>query len=398
MTVIWLDVARLLDRAVVGSMTGIDRVELAYAETLLAIAPERTRFVLLNRWSRRFSALPDRAVRRFLLHLRRAWGHGDIHSCRTEALRLIGRSAVAPAPTDPAAVYLLVSHRHLQREGALANALRRSGAVFVPLIHDLIPLEFPEYARPGEAARHRRRINTACRLARGIVVNSAATGRALAPYLPAGCAVLAAPLGVDMPTSRHAEEAAAEGEFRPYFLAVGTIEPRKNHLLLLHLWRRLVARYGDLTPKLIIVGRRGWENENILDLLDRCESLRGHVVERGSVSDATLDGLMRGARALLMPSFAEGFGLPVAEALVNGIPVLCSDLPALREAGADVPEYLDPLDTPAWEAAVMDYTFEPSPRRTAQLSRLPAWQPTSWVTHVSRVLDFALAQSNGSPT
>jgi glycosyltransferase involved in cell wall biosynthesis len=222
------------------------------------------------------------------------------------------------------------------------------------------------------------------RLADGVVTNSAATAMALAPYLPADRTVHVAPLGVSAPVA----DIAPEKSDRPYFLCVGTIEPRKNHLLLLHLWRRLVALQGNQTPRLLIVGHRGWENENVLDLLDRCTALRGHVVELGIVPDTKLTALLRGARALLMPSFAEGFGLPVAEALVHGTPVLCSDLPALREAGGLVPEYLDPLDTPGWHAAVLEYAAEMSPRRDAQIARLPRWIGTTWDAHVGSVLQF----------
>src|SRR5690606_20770954 len=115
------------------------------------------------------------------------------------------------------------------------------------------------------------------------------------------------------------------------------------HLLLLNIWRRMIETIGpDATPHLAIVGRRGWENENIVDMLGRCEAIRGHVHEYAGLSDAAVGALLRDARALLCPSFAEGFGMPVTEALLGGTPAICSDLPALREAGGDVPDFIDP--------------------------------------------------------
>ncbi len=177
---LWLNVARLLERACAGSWTGIGRVELAYAETLAVLATDRFRYVMLGRWSGRLRALPRGAVHGFLEQLRRAWHSGRPDACRGRAARLLATTAAAgflTAPKDDAPpVYLLVSHRHLHRQAALAGALRRSGAMFVPLIHDVIPLDFPQYGQPGKAARHRRRLATVARLADGAVVNLAETG------------------------------------------------------------------------------------------------------------------------------------------------------------------------------------------------------------------------------
>lgn len=99
---------------------------------------------------------------------------------------------------------------------------------------------------------------------------------------------------------------------------------------------------------------------------------------------------------MLFPSFAEGYGLPVAEALACGVPVICSDLPALREVGGDVPEYLDPIDGIAWMAAIEAYIADPSPRRAAQMQRLRAWQCPTWPDHFAGVLDLLDAVEGGA--
>jgi glycosyltransferase involved in cell wall biosynthesis len=155
--------------------------------------------------------------------------------------------------------------------------------------------------------------------------------------------------------------------------------------LLLHLWRDLAARFGDAAPRLVLLGRRGWENENILDLLDRCAALRGLVRECGTPGDAEVASLLAGSQALLFPSFAEGYGLPLAEALALGVPALCSDLPALREVGGAVPDYLDPLDGAAWRRAVLDYADPASSTRAAQLRRLAGWRAPGWDAHFDAV-------------
>jgi glycosyltransferase involved in cell wall biosynthesis len=285
----------------------------------------------------------------------------------------------------PPAVYLLVSHHHLEKRALIARLKQRGNARFVCLIHDLIPIEFPEYAKPGQDERHRRRIETAAALADAVIVNSQVTCAAFRPHLAAaGRAppVLVAPFGADRPASPGAAEPPPG---RPYFVYVGTIEARKNHLLLLNLWRALAAERGAEIPALVLIVQRGWETENVVDMLDRCPGLRGHVVEHNSMPDGEMARLVAGARALLLPSFAEGFGLPLIEALAQGVPALCSDIPALRETGLDVAEYLDPLDGPGWRAAVLDYAQPRSPRRAAQLRRLADWRPTRWAEHFAAV-------------
>ena len=387
-----LDVSRLLARAQRGAPTGIDRVEHAYAEQLLRLAPERLRFVAIDKLDR-LCVLPQEATRRFIAAIGAGW-RGDSPAELGAAARMIWlQAALRPTAWSPRRqvvrpVYLLISHRHLHRRDRVARALASSGARLVAFVHDLIPIQFPEYARPQHADIHLRRIQTVAALADAVIVNSTATGAALQPYLQqAGRAppVLMAPLGVQPRPVGDAGPVPGPG---PYFVYLSTIEPRKNHLLLLHIWRRLAETLGPATPRLILAGRRGWENEMVVDMLERSSAVHPFVSELAEVTDARIGALLQGCRALLFPSFAEGFGLPLAEALMAGVPALCSDLPALREVGGDVPDYLDPLDGLGWLQGVLDYRAEPSPRRAAQLGRMAQWSAASWPGHLAAALAF----------
>lgn len=145
----------------------------------------------------------------------------------------------------------------------------------------------------------------------------------------------------------------------------------------------------DSVPRLAIIGRRGWENEQILDLLDRSSIIRPFVEEVSSCGDGELAALVRGAKGLLMPSFAEGYGMPIAEALSAGTPVIASDIAAHREVGRSAADYIDPLDGIAWKQTILDYAND-GPIRQAQLERLRQWEAPDWDSHMdiaSRVIE-----------
>ena len=150
----------------------------------------------------------------------------------------------------------------------------------------------------------------------------------------------------------------------------------------------MAARLGRQTPRLLLIGRRGWSGWEIVRTIDRLSQhpvLADFVEVHNRMPDRGVVRVLAGASALLYPSWTEGYGLPVAEALALGVPVLCSDLPVLREVGRDVPEYLDPDDLSGWEEAILEYAREGSLRRQAQLGRLAAWRAPSWEEHFRRL-------------
>ncbi|WP_428484559.1 glycosyltransferase family 4 protein [Rhodopila sp.] len=397
-----LDLSRLVSRASRPTPTGIDRIELAYAEHLIDRAGDRVSFVAMNA-AGDIAPLRTRYGRLLVDALARCWRDPDESGRAARRLGMLARmSGLMPGQRllPPAArgsrrrpVYLLVSHQNLHRAARLARFKVRSGAAFVFFVHDLIPMDYPEYARPGQAERHRQRIETICALADGVVANSQATADSLAPYIaragrhiPVLVAHPGAEFATHCPSSCNIPSTAADGT--PYFACIGTIEPRKNHLLLLHLWRCLAARADAATPRLKLIGQRGWENENIVDIIDRCTAISGLLEEHNTLPDRELRPLLAGARALLCPAFVEGYGLPIAEALALGVPVICSDIPVFREVGRDVPEFLDPLDGLGWLQAIRDYSAADSPRRAAQLARLPAWHAPRWEPHIDAVIEL----------
>ena len=282
-------------------------------------------------------------------------------------------------------VYLRASSDKLEKPRPFEH-LKSFGVKMAVMAHDTIPLDFPEYVRPKAAELCASRIATMAKFADGIIANSHYSAARLAPLLaPHRPRIAVAHLGVDEPQPGNGLPPLVD---EPFFLVVSTIEARKNHALLLKLWRRMAEEMGPATPKLVIAGKRGWEAQMPIAMLDRSRDLVPFVYEAGAVPDEALHLLRRHARAVLMPSFVEGFGLPVTEALAVDTPVIASDIPVFREIASDACELLDPLDGPGWRAAICDYADPASPRLAAARARARAFRPPSWDDHFDNVQDL----------
>ena len=232
-------------------------------------------------------------------------------------------------------------------------------AVF--MLQDVIPIEYPEYCSPRLIRFHRQMLATTARYATALILTTLAARNAiqrelgklreLAKLSLKEIAVFAAPLPVPPPFLK---STTSDPDLRriPYFLMTGAIEPRKNHLLLLNIWCELVHECGPTSPKLLVVGSRPGASNLITDMLDRCDIIRDYIVEINGLPTPALRKLLAGARALLMPSFAEGFGMPIIEALAVGTPVIASDLLAHQETGGSQVTYLSPIDGCGWLSAI----------------------------------------------
>lgn len=391
-----MDISRLLSRAGHSVPTGIDRTEYEYAAYLDKHWRDSLVFVAYHP-IRGICPVDHSEASRFLSLTAALWNGENVKPtilkwmARKILFSLSFSHAIAHKPHGKSsAFYLLLSHHHLMKEHAIQRFLGQTNTRLVVMIHDIIPIEFPEYSRPGEDKRHLQRLKTVARLADAVIVPTESVKQSLRPFMPAQLPIQAIAHGLHIwDLEKKVQKPNITIPSKPYFVCIGTIEPRKNHLLLLNIWRNLVQSLGKDAPQLIIIGRRGWENENILDMLERCPALQDNVQEYNALNDQQVIHLLRHARALLFPSFAEGFGLPLLEALAVQTPVICSDLPVFKEVAGAAAIYLDPLDGPAWTRAIIDLGLcTDNKTRKDRISCEASATISPWPSQVQLGLDF----------
>lgn len=240
----------------------------------------------------------------------------------------------------------------------------------VVTIHDLSVLTMPQFHPPERVMYLSKEIEQSIRRATKVIVDATAIRDEVI-----------AKLGV-APENIHIAPLAGGAEFHPrsaeeiapvlatyglshggYVLYTGTIEPRKNLAALLDAYGRLPAEARKNMP-LVMAGHRGWQNEAIMERIDR-GTREGWVKYLGFVPEDHLPLLFSGARLFVFPSLYEGFGLPVLEALASGVPVVTSTSSTLPEVGGDAALFVDPEDSEGLTAAISQGLYDEDWRQGA---------------------------------
>jgi glycosyltransferase involved in cell wall biosynthesis len=232
---------------------------------------------------------------------------------------------------------------------ALRNAEAKR-ATTVLLVYDIIPISHPSFVGASHRSNFTAMLLDYLKVVDGVISISkyamdevAEYHRALATqrevlfdYFHLG-ADFAPGLSPDQADDPLALQLASE----QFFLMVGSIEPRKNHIFVLEAFERLWRQGSDL--KLCIVGKVGWKCDSIVDRMSASGYLNQRLFVFNDMGDAGLRYLLNRSCAVIMASIVEGFGLPVVEAMHFGKTLLASDIPVFREIGGDYPLYF-PLD------------------------------------------------------
>ena len=390
-----LDLTRLVSRLGRGPLTGIDRVELAYLTRFLAdeapffaLVRSAAGFLLLDRPGCvdllalivGQARLPRADLLSHLMHRRDPLRARSETAARKLAVgrgpRFGLRRLLRRLPNG--ACYYNVGHSNLTARG-LAQ-IRAAGLDVVVMIHDTIPLDHPEFARPDIVDRFRRKLAAvganASRVIHLTKATRATTETQMARLGRVPPGVVAA-LGVEVAEPDIGTLPPDLDLSEPYFVTLGTIEPRKNHQLLLDVW----AQMAEPAPKLYILGGRGWALPALLSRLDALPP-SGPIRELPGLSDAAVAALMGRAVALLAPSRAEGFGLPPVEAATLGRPIIATDLPVTRELLGNKAVYLPPDDIYSWLETIVRQLETPA---LGQMSDGPPIRMT-WADHFNVVL------------
>ena len=291
-----LDLSRSFSRLGRDSVTGIDRVERAYLEEIIrrdgwGLIRTLRGFLLFE--PDRLRRLPEYLDREDLDGADQASTIRAIASQRLSSLSI--RKIMWRMPNGLA--YVNVGHTNLNPQ-TMRAMMEMPDHSKVVMIHDTIPIDHPEFQTEASRAKFVERLTTVINFANHIVVPSDEVRENVERRMVGTghrVPVTVAPLGVDIGST----PLDYERSDRPYFVVLGTIEPRKNHKLLLEIWERMNRKMDEhRVPELRIIGARGWGNKEVFDILDNSPMMGRTVFELGPLSDREMKRHVAGATAL----------------------------------------------------------------------------------------------------
>jgi glycosyltransferase involved in cell wall biosynthesis len=251
------------------------------------------------------------------------------------------------------------------------------GGRFVGTCYDLIPLTRPEWVYPSDAPSFRRHLERLARVASTILAISESTKDELLEHLPGLSSeqIRVITLGSDppgQPSAEHDQWVRTNFGHAPYAVYCSTIDRRKNHKTLYRAMQDLIR--SGIDGNIVFVGAVGHGMEDFLETVMADPIVACRIAHVLNCDDDYLSALYRNASFAVYPSFYEGWGLGVTEALAHGTPCIIASGSSLREAGLGACREIDPFATGEWAACMAD-SYEAPPVVT--VGELPTWARTA---------------------
>jgi len=270
----------------------------------------------------------------------------------------------------------------------------RTPCALVATIHDLsfehLPKTFKRRSRAQlrltvrRTAQKAAQILTLSAFSRDDIIETYAVDPERVLVTPPGAAANFAPVTNETELRRVRTSYGIE---RDYILALGSIQPRKNLVRLINAYSSLSrARGKTQLPQLVLAGKRGWLEAATIRAAEQSEA-RGDILFTGYVPDSDLPALYSGAMCFAYPSYFEGFGLPVLEAMQCGTPVIAGNRTSLPEAAGDAGVLCDPFDESAIAGALTQVIENPDYRAQLRVKGLEQAAAFSWQTTAKMTLE-----------
>ena len=272
-------------------------------------------------------------------------------------------------------------------------SLKKRGVNVVTCCHDLIPIKFPQFCLDYVAQKFASYLLDLAECSRLVLCVSKQSEKDLRSFLyEAGAAA------VDTFVIRHGDRipdcvgtidaSINQAASFPFILFLSTIERRKNHEVLVRAYQHLCSQgKKDMLPKLFFVGMPGWGVDALLQEIAEDSDMKDLIVQLHHVTDAELRVLYEKALFCVYPSWYEGWGLPVAEALALGKAVLSSDRGSLPEVGGNLVQYIDPGNPEEWAEAIWPLVINPKERRRRETNVGHNYRVGTWADTALNVID-----------
>lgn len=273
----------------------------------------------------------------------------------------------------------------------LLTPLKANGVLIGALVYDIIPMTHPEWL-----PKHARQFVVDRAIA---MFSSSDIFVTISDFVRKELLfVLNEEMNLDKPVttvrlpqelpSRHEDNSGVlEGGYPKFVLSVGTIEGRKNHRLLFHVWAALCRKYGyENVPYLFLAGKWGGYSEEFAELCSDSNFVNGRIRVLDKLSDADLANLYQSCLFTVFPSHVEGWGMPVGESLSFGKACLASNSTSIPEVGGDLVKYFDPLDVNSAYDLIESYIFDPEAVSQAESRIAREFRPTTWASYAEELL------------
>lgn len=279
------------------------------------------------------------------------------------------------------------SWNHLDEYPPILEEVRARGGAAIVCLYDILPLVYPAAFPPPITQRFEAWMQQIVLRSDGVIADSRVAAESLRDYISGKGAAPAIPigwwrLGADFSQAGAGEPSRLAKRIaggKPYYLSVGTIEPRKGHSIVLDALDMLWAEGVDATY--VLVGARGWGMRHFEKRIVRHPEYNRRLFWLDRAGDADLALLYRRARAVALASVAEGFGLPIVEAALYGTPVIATDIAVFREAAGDSAQYFRLLDRDSLAARLRAALIEKP--------RPPVVESLSWGQSAAQLLAMA---------